>query len=205
MKITTDRLDEDEVWQTYFNSQLIRGYSPNLTLRAYIIERGLFDPVSHRTLRRHNWQGREKNWSSSIQGKTWIQVKWPCTLWNGRYFMQELYNGSHRRDVVQGARGSWYVLHKRHSPQTPRPYHQVLFGTTHRRCGGYSSIDEKPLQRRRRDPTIHQRYGSSVAKIQVGKTRHSWRVYARCGAKTAAPIRWVQNGNMGIVETPGRP
>ena len=39
-------------------------------------------------------------------------------------------------------------LHRRHGPQTLRPSHQVLFGTTHRGCGGYSSSDENPLQRR---------------------------------------------------------
>ena len=62
--------------------------------------------------------------------------------------MQELDYGSRRRDVVQVARGTGHVLYKRHGPQTPQPSHQVLFRTTHRRCGAYSPSDEKPQQRR---------------------------------------------------------
>ena len=55
-----------------------------------------------------------------------------------------------------------------------------------------------------KDPTIYKLNGSSAAKIQAYKTRHPWQVYARCGAKITASIRWVRNGDTGVVETPGR-
>ena len=115
--------------------------------------------------------------------------------------MQELHHVSRWQNMVQWARGPGHVLHKRHGPQTSRPSHQVLFRNLHCRCGGYISSDEDPLQRRWRDPTVYQRNGSSAAKIQAGKTLHSWRVYARCGAKIAASIRW----DTGVVETPRIP
>ena len=38
-------------------------------LRAYTLERGLFNTTSHRTKRQHNWQGRAENWRSPSRGK----------------------------------------------------------------------------------------------------------------------------------------
>ena len=108
-------------------------------------------------------------------------------------------------NMVQGAWGPWYVLYKRHVPQRHIPSHLVLFGTTHRGCGGYPSSDKNPLQRRWRDPTIYTRNGSSTAKIQSDKTRHSWWLYAHCSAKIAASIQWVQTVNIGVDKTPGKP
>ena len=140
-KITTTCLNEDEVRRTGNNTQRIGGYSPNWTLRAYILERGLLNPASYCTLRQHNWQGRDKKWSSQSQGKTWSQAKWPCAIRNGRYVLQELHRVSYQQDVVQGDQRPIYVLYKRPGPQTPRPSHRVLFSTTHRRCGGYFPSD----------------------------------------------------------------
>ena len=118
--------------------------------------------------------------------------------------MQELNHGSRWLNMVQRARGPWHILHKRHGPQTPIPSHRVMFGPSHRRCGGCTSINEDPLQRHWRYPAIYKRNGSSAAKIQACKTRHPWRVYAGCGAKIAASVRWVWNGDTGVFETPGR-
>ena len=83
--------------------------------------------------------------------------------------MQELHYGSCRQDVVQGARGLINVLYKLHGPQTPWPSHQVLFRTTHHRCGEYSPSVEKPLQIFQRDITIHQHNGVAQRKSKREK------------------------------------
>ena len=115
--------------------------------------------------------------------------------------MQELHHGSRWWNIVQGAQGPWDILQKRHSPQTPRPSQWVLFRHSYCRCGGYYWSNEDPLQQCRRDPAIYKRNRSSAEKIQACKTCHPWRVYARCGARIAASIRWVQSGDTGVVET----
>ena len=94
--------------------------------------------------------------------------------------------------MVEGAQGPWHNLHQCQGPQTPRLSHQVLFRPSHHQHDGYPTSNEDPLQQRWRHSAIHKRNGSSAAQIQACKTLHPWRVYARCGTKNAASIRWVR-------------
>ena len=109
--ITITCLNEDEVWRTDINTQLIGVYSPNRMLQAYILERGLFNPVSHRTLRWHHLKRQDDNWSSPSQGKTRSQSKWLCTLRNCQYIMQEFHYVSCQWDLIKETRGPRHVLY----------------------------------------------------------------------------------------------
>ena len=79
---------------------------------------------------------------------------------------------------------------------------QNFFRTSYSRFWRYSPRNKNALHRCRWNPTVNKCDGSSAAKIQAGKTRHTGRVYARCGAEISTTFRWVRNRNVGMVETP---
>ena len=61
LKTAIDRLNEEKIWRSYFNTQPLQGHSPNGKIQAYILEGRVFNPDGHRTIQLKNWQGRNEN------------------------------------------------------------------------------------------------------------------------------------------------
>ena len=110
---------------------------------------------------------------------------------------------STKRQIRPATTSSWkqWMRHDTRSSRTQIHFIQIsrrsksltisqnFFRTSYSRFWRYSPRNKNALHRCQWNPTVNKCDGSSAAKIQAGKTRHTGRVYARCGAEISTTFR----------------